>query len=50
MANLREFLKYRDSHPIFNEVKTRGAVGVPCTVVNEGEEAFLGTPELSNLK
>jgi len=50
MANLREFLKYRDTATEFEEVKVRGAVGVPCTVINEGARIILGTPELADLQ
>ncbi|MCL2498384.1 MAG: hypothetical protein FWF06_07215 [Symbiobacteriaceae bacterium] len=50
MSSLREFLKYRDHNPAFAEVKVRGAVGVPCTVINDGESIIFGTPELSAVK
>ncbi len=33
---LKEFLKIRDSHPLFEAVKQRGAAGVPCFVLEDG--------------
>lgn len=33
---LKEFLKLRDSEPIFNEVRSVGAIGIPCLVDEEG--------------
>ena len=50
MASLRAFLKYRDSSPAFDEVRARGAVGVPCTVINDGEQVIIGTPDVATLK
>ena len=50
MSNLKAFLKYRDSSPVFVEVKARGAVGVPSTVINEGETVLIGKPSLEDLR
>jgi len=50
MSTLREFLKYRDSHPVFDAVKASGAVGIPCTVINDGEKVLLGKPSLDDLQ
>ncbi|MCI9454255.1 MAG: hypothetical protein HFG83_10575 [Dorea sp.] len=36
-ANLKEFLKYRDSSEIFDEVKADGGIGIPCFVLPDGE-------------
>lgn len=36
-ANLKEFLKYRDSSEIFDEVKADGGIGIPCFVLLDGE-------------
>ncbi len=36
-ANLKEFLKYRDSGGIFDEVKADGRIGIPCFVLPDGE-------------
>jgi len=50
MGSLREFLKYRDTSAAFEEVKARGAVGVPCTVINDGEKVIVGTVALEDVK
>ena len=50
MLNLRDFLKYRDSSEAFAPVKARGAVGVPCIVINDGEKIILGMPDLADLR
>ena len=50
MANLKAFLKYRDQRTEFAEVRAQGRVGIPCTVVNEGELISFGQPELSQLQ
>ena len=33
---LKEFLRLRDSHPAFDAVKRKGAVGIPCFVLDDG--------------
>lgn len=38
MANLKIFLRYRDSYDEFKGVKETGSVGIPCVVINDGEE------------
>ncbi len=38
MLNLKNFLKYRDNSPEFSEIKKAGRVGLPCVVINDGEE------------
>ena len=30
LDNLKVFLRLRDQSPLFDEVKSRGAIGVPC--------------------
>jgi len=50
MANLKAFLKYRDHRAEFADVRKEGRVGIPCTVVNEGELIIFGQPELSQLQ
>lgn len=37
MFNLKQFLKYRDNDPIFEEVKQGAKVGIPVLVVNHGQ-------------
>ncbi len=51
MLNLKKFLKYRDTSPEFDEIKAAGRVGLPCIVINGGEEIIFGEPaDLSVLK
>lgn len=38
MLNLKKFLKYRDNEPVFKEIREAGRVGLPCIVINNGEE------------
>ncbi len=38
MINLKKFLKYRDNYKDFAEIKINNRVGLPCIVVNNGEE------------
>lgn len=48
---LKQFLKYRDNRPEFDKVKEGGSVGIPCVVVNKGEQILFELPEdLSELK
>ncbi len=44
MAPLKHFLKYRDSREEFAEVRAAGRVGLPCLVVNDGEEILFAPP------
>ena len=34
--SLREFLKLRDSHPLFSEIKKEGRIGIPCFIRPDG--------------
>ena len=36
IRNLKEFLHIRDSNSLFNDVKDRGGVGIPCFVFEDG--------------
>lgn len=38
MINLKQFLKYRDNAPEFKEIKENGFVGLPCIVINDGQQ------------
>jgi glutaredoxin-related protein len=38
--NLKEFLRLRDTHPAFERVKERGAIGIPCFVQEDGDIVF----------
>lgn len=33
---LKEFLKLRDEHPVFVEVRAAGKIGIPCIVREDG--------------
>lgn len=50
MANLRAFLRYRDNHPAFAEVRQSGRVGIPCLVVGDDEKFIFGVPDLAELQ
>lgn len=50
MMNLKAFLKYRDAHPAFEEVRKAGRVGLPCTVINDGEKIIFGQPDLTEVE
>ena len=36
LLHLKEFLKIRESIPLFAEVKTEGGIGIPCIVKEDG--------------
>ena len=36
LRNLKEFLKLRDSNSIFETVKEKGAIGIPCILREDG--------------
>lgn len=36
--NLKKFLKYRDTYEEFQAVKESGQVGIPCIIINNGQE------------
>lgn len=46
MFNLKKFLNYRDNYSEFDEIKAAGAIGLPCIVVNDGEEIIFDYNEL----
>lgn len=46
MINLKRFLKYRDNYPQFEKIKKAGTIGLPCIVINDGEEIVFGLSEL----
>lgn len=47
MRNLKTFLKYRDEYSEFKAVKESGSVGLPCIVVNKGEQIIFDYNELT---
>ena len=34
--NLKDFLQLRDNNPVFDKVKERGTIGIPCFVLEDG--------------
>lgn len=48
LANLKVFLKYRETLDLFDPVKAQGRIGIPFIVVNKDEAYFFG-PEGLNL-
>ena len=36
LKNLKEFLKIRDGSSLFDEVRERGSIGIPCIVEEDG--------------
>lgn len=49
--NLKRFLSFRDNYEIFDEIKANKRVGLPCVVVNNGEEIFFDIEQnLDSLK
>ena len=39
-ANLKEFLKYRDSEAMFDEIKKAGGIGIPFFILEDGTKTF----------
>lgn len=46
MLNLKRFLKYRDNYKEFKHIKDMGMIGLPCFVVNDGEQIVFDYKEL----
>jgi len=40
VRNLKEFLKLRDANRTFDEVKSKGQIGIPCFVLEDGTVQF----------
>ena len=36
VRNLKQFIKFRDTHPAFDEAKAVGDLGIPCYVLEDG--------------
>lgn len=45
MLPLKQFLKLRDTRPEFAEIKAASRVGLPCLVINGGEQILFELPE-----
>lgn len=37
---LKEFIRFRDTHKVFDTVKINGKIGIPCFVFEDGEIIF----------
>jgi len=46
LLNLKAYLKFRDNNPEFDEIKRVGRVGIPCVVINNGEQFAFDEGEL----
>jgi len=46
MLYLKKFLKIRDNRPEFDEIKKAGRVGLPCIVINDGEQVIFDYKKL----
>lgn len=47
LFNLKMFLKYRDSSPVFKGIKEKGRIGVPCIMIDNGESFFFSQDTLN---
>lgn len=46
MLNLKTFLRYRDNNQEFEGIRGTGRVGLPCIVINKGEQIIFDYNEL----
>lgn len=49
MFNLKQYLKFRDTRPEFNEIIKQGRVGIPFISVNNGEKLYFENPNINEL-
>lgn len=49
MLNLKKFLKYRDARSEFDEIRKSNRVGLPCIMINKGEEFLFEQSQLEAL-
>ena len=40
VANMKEFIRLRDTNPAFDEAKREGFIGIPCFVKEDGTICF----------
>lgn len=40
VRNLKQFLNLRDNHPAFDKVRSKGSIGIPCFVMEDGTVTF----------
>jgi len=49
MLNLKKFLKFRDARSEFEEIRKANRVGLPCVMINKGEEFLFEQNEIEAL-
>ena len=49
MLNLKKFLKFRDARSEFEEIRQSNRVGLPCVMINKGEEFLFEQNEIEAL-
>ncbi|MCM1988669.1 hypothetical protein [Oceanirhabdus seepicola] len=49
MLNLKKFLKYRDARSEFEEIRQSNRVGLPCVMINKGEEFLFEQSQFEDL-
>ena len=37
LGYFKEFMRVRDTNPLFDEVKAKGGIGMPCLLMEDGE-------------
>lgn len=47
LLNLKLFLKVRDTAKEFTEIKEAGRIGLPCIVVNNGEQIIFSKENIN---
>jgi len=50
VSAVKGFVKLRETRPEFDEIKAAGALGIPCIVVNDGEEILFEDLSLDQVK
>lgn len=41
LANLKTFLKYRDTNAVYDNVRGKGGIGIPLLIVGCGDREFI---------
>lgn len=50
VSAVKEFANLREARPEFDKVKEAGGLGIPCVVVNDGEEILFDDLSLDQVK
>lgn len=48
VRKLKEFLRLRDTSPVFDEAKKNGAAGIPCFVLEEAQSLWCPRMQVCN--